>query len=71
MGADADLVVADMNSTWTIANDQVLSRCGWTPYDGREISANIDRTFVRGEEVFSGGEVIGKPGYGRLATVNR
>ena len=36
-GADADLVVADLNSRWTITNDSVLSRCGWTPYDGREL----------------------------------
>lgn len=70
VGADADLVVADMKSTWTIADDGVLSRCGWTPYDGRTITANIDRTFVRGEEVFGDGQVIGKPGHGRLATAN-
>jgi dihydroorotase len=68
IGADADLVVADLDSRWTITNDGVLSRCGWTPYDGREITASIDRTFVRGEEVFADGTVIGKPGYGRLAT---
>jgi dihydroorotase (multifunctional complex type) len=68
IGADADLVVADMDSPWTITNDGVLSRCGWTPYDGREISTSIDRTFVRGEEVFADGRVLGKPGYGRLAT---
>jgi dihydroorotase len=68
VGADADLVVADMSSPWTIRNSGVLSRCGWTPYDGRDISANIERTFVRGTEVFSGGKVVGEPGHGRLAT---
>jgi dihydroorotase len=68
VGADADLVVANMDSTWTISNDGVLSRCGWTPYDGREITANIERTFVRGTEVFADGNVVGQPGHGRLAT---
>jgi dihydroorotase len=67
VGADADLVVADMNTSWTITNDGVLSRCGWTPYDKREISANIERTFVRGTEVFADGQVVGTPGHGRLA----
>jgi dihydroorotase len=67
-GADADLIVADMNSAWTISNAGVLSRCGWTPYDGREITANIERTFVRGTEVFADGNVVGQPGHGRLAT---
>ena len=68
VGADADLVVANMNSRWTITNDGVLSRVGWTPYDGREISANIERTFVRGTEVFADGKVVGTPGHGKLAT---
>lgn len=68
VGADADIVVADMNAPWTITNDGVLSRVGWTPYDGREITARIDRTYVRGTEVFADGAVTGQPGTGRLAT---
>jgi len=67
VGADADIVVADMNSTWTITNDGVLSKIGWTCYDGREITARIDRTYVRGHEVFADGIVTGKPGTGKLA----
>ncbi len=67
VGADADVVVADLNAPWTITNDGVLSKIGWTPYDGREISARIDRTFVRGTEVYADGEVIGAPGHGRQA----
>jgi dihydroorotase len=70
VGADADLVVADMNTSWTITNDGVLSRCGWTPYDQREISANIERTFVRGTEVYADGQVVGTPGHGRLAVAD-
>jgi dihydroorotase len=68
VGADADLVIADMSAPWTISNDGVLSRCGWTPYDGRRITASIERTFVRGTEVFADGTVVGQPGHGRLAT---
>jgi dihydroorotase (multifunctional complex type) len=67
VGADADIVVADMNSPWTITNDGALSKIGWTCYDGREITARIDRTYVRGHEVFADGVVTGKPGTGKLA----
>jgi dihydroorotase (multifunctional complex type) len=67
VGYDADLVIASLDSPWTITNDGVLSRCGWTPYDGRSISARIDTTFVRGEPVLDNGEVVGKPGQGRIA----
>jgi dihydroorotase len=67
VGSDADLVIADLNSPWTITNDEVLSRCGWTPYDGREVSAHIDTTLLRGEPVFDNGKVTGTPGQGRIA----
>ncbi len=71
VGADADLVIADMDAPWTITNDGVLSRIGWTPYDGREVSATIDRTFVRGHEVFADGTVVGEPGFGKLAAAGQ
>lgn len=67
VGYDADIVLADLDSPWTITNDGVLSRCGWTPYDGRTISAQIDTTFVRGEPVLAGGRVVGTPGQGKIA----
>lgn len=67
VGYDADLVIADLDSPWTITNDSVLSRCGWTPYDGRSISARIDTTLVRGEAVLEGGTVVGSPGQGHIA----
>lgn len=67
VGADADLVVANMDSPWTITNEGALSRIGWTCYDGRQISANVERTYVRGIEVFADGAVTGAPGTGKLA----
>jgi len=66
-GRDADLVVADLDASWTITNESVLSRCGWTPYDGRSCQGKIERTFLRGTEVYADGEVIGKPGFGEMA----
>ncbi|HKC28019.1 MAG TPA: dihydroorotase family protein [Jatrophihabitans sp.] len=67
VGRDADLVVANLDSPWTITNDGVLSRCGWTPYDGRTIAATIEQTFVRGRVVFEDGKVVGEPGHAKLA----
>jgi dihydroorotase-like cyclic amidohydrolase len=66
VGKDADLVVADLDAPWTITNDTVLSRCGWTPYDGVACRARIERTLVRGVDVFADGQVVGTPGFGEL-----
>lgn len=67
VGADADIVIANMNSEWTITDADVLSKIGWTPYNGRTISARIERTLVRGTDVYADGKVVGEPGYGKLA----
>lgn len=67
VGCDADIAIVEMNSPWTITNAGVLSRCGWTPYDGRECRVRVDKTFVRGELVYDADEVVGKAGFGRLA----
>jgi dihydroorotase (multifunctional complex type) len=69
-GLDADIVIADLDAPWTITNDGVLSRVGWTCYDGRDCSAQIVRTLVRGQDVYADGKVVGAPGYGRLAAAD-
>ena len=66
-GFDADLMIVDPSKRWTISNQDVLSRIGWTPYDGRQVVGTVDRTFLRGAEIYGDGTVKGKPGYGRHA----
>lgn len=66
-GLDADLVVVDLDRPWTITHDGALSRCGWTPYDGRECRVSVERTFLRGVEIYADGAVTGGPGRGRMA----
>ncbi len=67
-GSDADIVLIDTEREWTITNDSVLSKIGWTPYDGRTIKGAVDRTLVRGTDVWVDGEVVGEPGHGKHAT---
>jgi dihydroorotase-like cyclic amidohydrolase len=66
-GRDADLAIVDLDAPWTISNDGVLSRCGWTPYDGRECKVRVERTLLRGNEIYVDGTVTGEPGQGRMA----
>jgi dihydroorotase-like cyclic amidohydrolase len=68
VGLDADVAILDPDHPWTISNDGDLSRCGWTPYDGRECRVAVERTFLRGTEIYADGVVTGVPGGGRMAT---
>jgi dihydroorotase (multifunctional complex type) len=67
-GADADIALVNMNDPWTITNEVALTKVGWTPYNGREISVRVIRTMVRGVDVFRDGAVVGTPGHGKLAS---
>lgn len=67
-GSDADIVLIDPEREWTITNGSVLSKIGWTPYDGRTITGAITRTMVRGTDVWVDGEIVGQAGFGRQVT---
>jgi dihydropyrimidinase len=66
VGADADLVIWDQNRTKPVHAAEFQSNCDYSPYEGREITGWPAVTIGRGEIVFDEGQVIGKPGRGRL-----
>ena len=66
-GFDADIVIFDPNDQTRHSSDGVLSKCGWTCYDGRVTRGRIHRTLVRGRDVYVDRRVVGEPGWGRLA----
>ena len=61
-------MAVDLNREHVITNEEVLSKCGWTPYAGRKVRGLPVHTLVRGQFVFENGNVAGRPGYGRLAS---
>lgn len=61
-GYDADLVIVDMNTTEVISGEEVISKCGWTPYEGFEKGGKILTTIVRGNVVYNDGKFINKIG---------
>ena len=66
VGADADLVVADLAAERTLDDASVVSKAGWTPYHGRRIKGRVVMTFSRGQLVAHEGRPIGEPGHGRF-----
>ncbi|QDU55385.1 dihydroorotase [Aeoliella mucimassa] len=56
-GYDADLVLVDMNKTQTVSNLTQLTKCGWSPWDGVELTGWPVRTWVHGHTVFAEGKI--------------
>lgn len=53
----ADLVLIDPNHSWTVTPENILYKCGWSPFEGTEFSNRIVTTFVNGQKVFDKGVV--------------
>jgi dihydroorotase len=64
-GYDADLTLVDLQRRRRIENAWIASPCGWTPFDGMEVTGWPVATIVRGHTVMRDDEVLGVP-QGRL-----
>jgi dihydroorotase len=60
-GFDADLVFVDPFHSWTVTAKDMLSKCGWTPYEGVTLKGKASHTMLRGEFVMRDGQIAGSP----------
>lgn len=57
-GYYADLVLVDLDSPWTVTKDSVLSKCGWSPFEGTTFHARVKKTFVNGNVAYDDGKIV-------------
>lgn len=57
-GYYADLVIVDDQSNYKVTKENILYKCGWSPFEGENFSSTIDRTYVNGNCVYKNGLVI-------------
>lgn len=62
---DTTHIEVDMDE-YEIRNEEVLTKCGWSPFAGRRVVGKVTRTVLRGETVFENGKVLAEPGSGRI-----
>ncbi len=63
--SDADIVLVDPQASREVRREDVRSRAGWSAFEGRQLVGAAVRTFVRGQTVWSDGEVLAPVGHGR------
>ena len=54
-GYYADLVIVDPNRAWTVAQDNILAKCGWSPFEGHRFESSVTHTIVSGHLAFANG----------------
>ncbi|MCD7097353.1 dihydroorotase [Stenotrophomonas sp. MMGLT7] len=65
-GYAADLVLVE-DVPFTVRREDVLSKCGWSPFEGTTFRSRIASTWVNGQRVWDGAKLVGTPAGQRLA----
>ncbi|MGM5469384.1 dihydroorotase [Flavobacteriaceae bacterium LMO-SS05] len=69
-GYFADLVIVNPNNPWSVNKDNILYKCGWSPFDGTTFKSRITHTFVNGSLVYNNFKIMDVKAAKRL-TFNR
>ncbi len=56
-GYYADLVLVDPNKRWMVSKDNLLYKCGWSPFEGHRFTHQVCKTFVNGQLVYDNGRI--------------
>ena len=54
-GHFADLVLVDLDKSWEVTKENILYKCGWSPFEGEIFSSEVTHTFVNGHLVYEYG----------------
>lgn len=54
-GYYADLVLVNMNKPWTVRQENILSKCGWSPFEGNTFHSAVTHTIVSGHLAYQNG----------------
>ncbi len=58
---DADITIVDLNKSIEIKNDNIKSKCGWSPFDGYTFKGKPVATIVNGKFKMKEDKLIGEP----------
>ena len=56
-GYRADITIVRAKCPWTVTKDSILSKCGWSPFEGHTFNWQVERTLCNGHTVYQNGKV--------------
>lgn len=55
----------DLNEEYKIENNNLKTKCAWSPFQGWKVKGKVKNVFIRGTKVFSEGKILVRSGYGK------
>ena len=59
-------VEIDPDEEYVIKNEDLFTKCGWSPFEGRKMRGRVKRVILRNKVVFENGKIKVKPGFGKV-----
>lgn len=56
-GYYADFAIVDLNNPWEVNTDNILYKCGWSPFEGTTFKSKIFQTYINGRLVYNNGKI--------------
>jgi dihydroorotase len=57
VGYFADLAIVNAYLPWNVKKENILYKCGWSPFEGYNFKSRVTHTFVNGKLVYANGKV--------------
>ena len=54
----ADMVLIDLKGQSEVTTDNILYKCGWSPFEGHTFDSSVIKTWVNGKLLYSRGEIV-------------
>lgn len=69
-GYHADLVLVDLDNPWVVSKENILAKCGWSPFEGHNFKSKVTHTFINGKLAYANGS-LNEVGSGSRMLFNR
>ena len=54
-GYYADLALVNPNQPWTVGKENILAKCGWSPFEGHTFQSAVTNTWISGHHAYANG----------------
>lgn len=61
-----DTMIEVVEGEFELRNEDLKTKCGWTPFAGQKVTAKVEKVTLRGNVVYEKGNVLARPGNGKI-----
>lgn len=63
-------IEVDTEATYEIKNEELFTKCKWSPFNGWKVKGKVKKVSIRGTQVFEDGKILVEPGFGKVLKHN-